>query len=762
MLHRFTTSVIATAVMLGTSVAAADFGRADESGKPNMLGKAHPFSVDELPPGRMRTKIESLPRHARQRAMQWLHQFDFPENDVENMVIDEEGAVLYVDPSPTELPMVEQGAGVDDGHFGTESGAATEDAFLLHSRPGAANTVFLDFDGHTFANTAWSADAIEAKAFDLDGDPWTFSPAEHSAIAEIWHRMAEDFSGFDIDVTTEEPDDFGPTTGRVLITSKTAQDGNSMPHGNAGGVAYVGVWGRYNYASYYSPALVYYDNLAKSTTYMAEASAHEFGHNLGLSHDGASGVSYYSGHGSGSTSWAPIMGNSYSRNVTQWSKGEYAGANNTQDDIAIITSKLSLAQDDHSNGFNNATPLLVESDGQILVSNPETDSSNTFTGNKGIIESDSDQDYFYFDADAGQVDLTINPAWDAFYRDSRRGANLDTKAILMDADGRIITESDPTSDTYAEISANVSPGRYYLAVTGVGNSNYSGYASTGQYFISGSVTPGEQPDLMPVADFGYSCVDLSCSFTDASSDSDSTITAWSWSFGDNSSASISNPSHTYSGSGNYQVSLSVIDSQGLSDSVNKTVLVNEPNAPPTADFSYSCSNLSCDFTDRSDDKDGSIASRSWKFGDGVSASSQDPVHTYGASGTYNVTLTVIDNDGANANSTRSVTVSAPIDNIAPTVTITSPGGGDVSGRITLSANAYDAGGVVQIQIFTDNVLRCSGITSTSCTWNLRKVSTGSHIIRAEAVDTAGNKGIDTVTVNVTDGGSKGGKGKSKK
>ncbi len=71
----------------------------------------------------------------------------------------------------------------------------------------------------------------------------------------------------------------------------------------------------------------------------AEAASHEAGHTLGLGHDGANGTQteYYGGQGSGNTGWAPIMGVGYDQTVTQWSKGEYANANNTQDDLAIIS-----------------------------------------------------------------------------------------------------------------------------------------------------------------------------------------------------------------------------------------------------------------------------------------------------------------------------------------------------------------------------------------------------------------------------------------
>ena len=54
---------------------------------------------------------------------------------------------------------------------------------------------------------------------------------------------------------------------------------------------------------------------------VAEASSHEVGHSLGLSHDGTSSTSYYTGHGNGETDWAPLMGVGYYANVTTWDRG---------------------------------------------------------------------------------------------------------------------------------------------------------------------------------------------------------------------------------------------------------------------------------------------------------------------------------------------------------------------------------------------------------------------------------------------------------
>ncbi len=84
-----------------------------------------------------------------------------------------------------------------------------------------------------------------------------------------------------------------------------------------------------------------------------------------------------------------------------------------------------------------------------------------------------------------------------------------------------------------------------------------------------------------------------------------------------------------------------------------------PNTPPTASFSSSCTDLACTFTDGSTDPDGTIASRSWTFGDGSSATAQNPTHSYAAAGSYTVSLTVADNAGATATTSSVVTVTAP-------------------------------------------------------------------------------------------------------
>jgi hypothetical protein len=485
--------------------------------------------TEDLPLGRLRSAIERLPADARDRAVAWLGNFHFTELDLESLQVDPAGGIFYADhftlapAAPVEAGPVVAEAAVPVGPFPAH--------LRFHSRPGAPNVLFINFSGESVSGTAWNTSlnrtVIPAVAFSIDGDYSTFSDAEQSAIKSIWQRIVEDYSPFNIDVTTERPATFNTRTAHAVITRNTDANGLDNPSATAGGVAYVNVFATASYANY-RPAWIYVNNLAFGESYMAEAASHEVGHNLGLSHDGRTdGLAYYGGHGNDDTSWGPLMGTGYDRNVSQWSKGEYYRANNTEDDLAIIAAKTPYRTDDHGNTSAAATALTIVGGTNVLATTPENDPTNTNSTNKGVIERNTDVDVFSFATGAGPVDLTVNP-W-IMPSGITRGGNLDVSVELYNASGVRLLTNNSSSLTHARVQTNLSDGIYYLHVrnSGTGNplsatpSGYTAYASIGEYFITGKVVasssvipPGATLQITDITQSGVGAKQFTVTYAD--------------------------------------------------------------------------------------------------------------------------------------------------------------------------------------------------------------------------------------------------------
>ena len=177
-----------------------------------------------------------------------------------------------------------------------------------------------------------------------------------------------------------------------------------------------------------------------------------------------------------------------------------------------------------------------------------------------------------------------------------------------------------------------------------------------QVFFAG---PADDPNTSPVASATVECTYLVCAFDGrASTDPDGSVASYAWDFGDGGSSTTSSGSHTYAGNGTYEVRLTVTDNRGASSTTSRQVTVAaRVNSLPVARASLSCEFLVCDFDGTaSTDPEGPIASYRWDFGDGATSTQASGSHTWPAGGTYPVTLTVTDGEGATASTSRTVEV----------------------------------------------------------------------------------------------------------
>ncbi|KPZ53638.1 S8 family serine peptidase [Pseudoalteromonas sp. P1-25] len=86
---------------------------------------------------------------------------------------------------------------------------------------------------------------------------------------------------------------------------------------------------------------------------------------------------------------------------------------------------------------------------------------------------------------------------------------------------------------------------------------------------------GEVSPQPPRAGFDVETQGLTVNFTDTSTDANNDITQWSWDFGDGATSSDQNPMHVYAASGNYDVELTVTDSEGNTNTSAQTVVVSD-------------------------------------------------------------------------------------------------------------------------------------------------------------------------------------------
>ncbi|MBS1510167.1 MAG: T9SS type A sorting domain-containing protein [Bacteroidetes bacterium] len=333
---------------------------------------------------------------------------------------------------------------------------------ILSSYPSATATIFLDFDGHYVNSTVWNG-----------GAPINCAPSGMSDqdIIQIFNRVSEDYRPFAVNITTDSTVFLAaPLTQRIRIIITPT----SGWYPGVGGVTYVGsfTWGDD------TPGFVFCDRLGPNSPKMvAEACSHESGHAVGLAHQSRYGSDcstpqeqYNSGTGTGEASWAPIMGNSYYRNMSNWNNGPTPyGCTNFQDNLSIITTQngFGYRPDDYTETMNGTTTAITP----------------TNFSKSGIISTNTDKDAFRMVLGQGSnMHITAIP-YNVGANDD--GANLDVKLEIFNNAGTLINTYDPQNVMSITIDSFFTAGTYYFKISGTGNANIGSYGSLGSYTLSG-------------------------------------------------------------------------------------------------------------------------------------------------------------------------------------------------------------------------------------------------------------------------------------
>lgn len=404
----------------------------------------------------------------------------------------------------------------DATKMGIGNSETTTDPLLLESRPGATHLIYLDYDGES-SLPGWENFSYSAVT--------AVVPDEYKR--KIWEAVAEDLLPFDVNVTNNRTlyDDHANqlTKGWVVLA-------------NFGIVSWRGIAILESYGSG-TPVLVNLpDNYDEDAEYLFRTPSHELGHGYGLNHDGSQSGAYYLGHGE----YSPIMGNG-PYTVSHWSKGEYAGATNTEDDIAVMNSVMGEFPDDYTSPHT-------------IVINETTVSGDQ---NFGFIGTHDDTDTFEINlVSEGDIAIAISSPHGA-------RANLDVVATLIDSEGNVIETSSPIGDRNAYIDRTLPMGTYYIIVDGGGelgvNDGFSDYGSLGYYELSGRVGY-----LAPESSFSFENGICSNDGITFSNQSIGTNVNYEWTFeGANiTSSTNASPTVTYPNPGIFNVSLKTINLLG--------------------------------------------------------------------------------------------------------------------------------------------------------------------------------------------------------
>jgi len=237
------------------------------------------------------------------------------------------------------------------------------------------------------------------------------------------------------------------------------------------------------------------------------------------------------------------------------------------------------------------------------------------------------------------------------------------------------------------------------------------------------------------------------SFTATATDSDGIINSYSWDFGDGSTSNLQSSSHTFLSAGSYNVTLTVTDDDNLSATATKQISITNPLQSPISSFVSSATaveDTNVDFNATATDSDGIISTYSWDFGDGGTSNLQNASYKFTNAGTYNVSLTVTDNDGLSSTVTKSITVTNSI--LAPEIEleIDDTNAPKFDANITVSSGES----IVRVDLFLDKNLTkfttadysSNPSSEANISFDLSSIAAGTHTVKVLVETLSGSTG----------------------
>lgn len=425
-------------------------------------------------------------------------------------------AIDFIGPGLTESTAAVIG---DDFHVDPGGGIIVDDPApapagipVLNSLPGAPVNIYLDFDGFEELESPWpGSDTPYAPTprFSIDGDPDAISEVERRYIYNIWATVAEDFSPFNVNVTTVDPGDFSHGSGNLRVAiGGTDPDTAANVRGRAPDIDAFTKEDVPNVVFVY-PFDVTPDGAIgalRESRIIADTASHEVGHAFGLEHlvrdedgDGVVGPTERNTGDppTGIADRAPLMGDS-SRRTQGVGRGVWWLGNNLhgviQDDMAILArpeNGFGYRPDDHS---RNPTPADASPMTIGTLQYAQQPSTGVLIGS-GVIEHAGDADVFQFETGGGDVAVRItgpkryiftDPAMDDPVNPLMTSvANLRVNAAIYNSSGEQVAyrlgaplnDSLPTFTLLGNGSLELPADVYYLIVAG------SQYGDAGQYTL---------------------------------------------------------------------------------------------------------------------------------------------------------------------------------------------------------------------------------------------------------------------------------------